>query len=161
MRILALLSLLALTGCVTQKKCLQKFPPETVTVVRVVEKETVIYRDTTIYVELPEKVVEVEKYIEVPIDFKSDTVFAYGEYSKAYAFVSMRKLRVRLHEGGELKVNLENALKEITRLRHEVKKEVVTHVVTEYRTRWYMKGLAIVGLASMIIIGVMLLFRFK
>jgi len=161
MRITILLLAILLTGCVTQKKCLEKFPPETKIVIQVVEKETIIYRDTTIYVQLPPKIIEVEKVIEVPKDFKTDTVYAYGEYSRAFAFVEFQKIKLRLHEGGELKIELNKALKEITRLKSEVKTETITNTVTEYKTKWYMTILAYFGIFSMIIFAAFLYLYFK
>ena len=45
-RILYLTVILLLSSCVTQKRCLQKFPPEVV----VLRTDTLIYRDTIIYI---------------------------------------------------------------------------------------------------------------
>jgi hypothetical protein len=44
---------LLMSGCVTQKRCEQKFPPQIITIDSVITKTETIYRDTTIFIELP------------------------------------------------------------------------------------------------------------
>ena len=59
--ILVLAAAVCLCGCVTQKRCLDKFPPDTITKI---ETKTVIeYRDTTVFVHLPGDSV----FVNVPI----------------------------------------------------------------------------------------------
>lgn len=48
-----------LTSCVTQKRCYEKFPPVTETII----KDSIITRDSI-----------VEKIVEVPVEIKADTV---------------------------------------------------------------------------------------
>ena len=50
-----------LSGCVTQKRCLLKFPPDTIT--KIETKTVTEWRDTTIYVHLPGDSV----FVNVPI----------------------------------------------------------------------------------------------
>lgn len=44
---------LLMSGCVTQKRCEQKFPQQIITIDSVITKTETIYRDTTIFIELP------------------------------------------------------------------------------------------------------------
>ncbi len=56
--LIILIGLITFTGCVTEKRCNSKFPPETMIIRKdsiIREKET-IYRDTTIYIHIPGEV---------------------------------------------------------------------------------------------------------
>lgn len=53
------------SSCVTQKKCTNKFPPTESFRIETVTKDSVVYRDTTIYVNVPGKEVIIEKPVEV------------------------------------------------------------------------------------------------
>lgn len=44
---------LLMSSCVTQKRCEQKFPQQIITIDSVITKTETIYRDTTIFIELP------------------------------------------------------------------------------------------------------------
>ncbi|MCO5238882.1 MAG: hypothetical protein M9904_02395 [Chitinophagaceae bacterium] len=48
MRILSVLLIVIFTSCITQKKCAERYPPHLETKDSIVEKEEIVYRDTTI-----------------------------------------------------------------------------------------------------------------
>jgi hypothetical protein len=132
MRILIIIILAVLaTGCVTKKRCADKYPPETHIEYRevIVEKEIIKYRDTTIYVELPPVEIEKSVIIEVPVTLYVAPIEAVGKYSSARAWIASQRLHLDLKEGGTLEVELKDAIKEIERLRttntNNTSKEVV------------------------------------
>lgn len=49
---------LMLAGCTTQKKCNNKFPPETIIIRKdsIIRTTNTVYRDTTIYIQIPAEV---------------------------------------------------------------------------------------------------------
>ena len=76
--------------------------------------EKITYRDTTIFVELPPKVIEKEVFI-------TDTLYLAGEYSRAQAWVFENKLFGFLHEGTapveiEYKYKDKEVIKRVTEL---------------------------------------------
>ena len=114
MRLLILLFNLCIfyTGCVTQRTCLQKFPP----VVQTIVKDTTIYRDTVLYIYLPADTV-----------YNSDTVYVNNEgqsftlgriitetgYARAEAWVNDSKLyQVLFHKQSALELRYDSLLRE-------------------------------------------------
>jgi len=114
MRLLILLFNLCIfyTGCVTQRACLNKFPP----VVQTIVKDTTIYRDTVLYVYLPADTV-----------YNSDTVYVNNEgqsftlgriitetgYARAEAWVNDSKLyQVLFHKQSALETRYDSLLRE-------------------------------------------------
>lgn len=62
--ILVILVTLILSGCVTQKACEKKFPPEKIRVDSIIKTTETVYRDTTIFI-----------YLEGDTVYSVDTVF--------------------------------------------------------------------------------------
>lgn len=105
--------LLILSGCVTQKRCNKKYPPNESTRIDsiYIEREIVKWKDTIIYQQLPPIVVE--RYVSI-----KDTLKLIGAYSKAFAWVNGTSLQGELKEG--LKpIKIEYKIKEV-----EVEKKV-------------------------------------
>jgi hypothetical protein len=161
--ILFLLLIVTLSGCVTQKRCNRKFPPktETIYIETVVEKIITKYRDTTIYVELPAKEIINTVYVPTPIDFKSDTVFAYGDYSSAKAWVARQKLQIKLNEGGKLKVDLNNAIRETTYWKEKYLTDKQTVTVEVNRLKNWQIVLMVIGLVAILLGIFKLVLTFK
>jgi hypothetical protein len=123
-------------GCVTQKRCNKKFPPETKTEIKIVEKE--IIRDTTIYV-----------YLQADTVFQKDTITVYEtpsgyqtvlsridlNYSYSTAQVINGRLDHKLFQKETLiEQTIKNAIKENST--HTVEKiETVREVV--YASKWH------------------------
>ena len=93
----ALTLLALLPSCVTQRKCLLKFPPppaDTVTFTDTQWRDTIIYR--TLPADTIRDSVEVVLPCPVPPTFKSDTVRAVRPLASAAAWLHGNKLQLRL-----------------------------------------------------------------
>jgi hypothetical protein len=83
------LILVILSGCVTQKKCLSKFPPVSTSDTIVIEslRDTIIYRDSLIVFKIPgDTIIDT---LEIHISGEpvhSDTLILDTEYARAEAF---------------------------------------------------------------------------
>lgn len=80
------------SSCVTQRRCVEKFPP--ITTIDTVE--TILIVDTTIYVRLPADMVVDSILVEVEPDYSSEVVSAKAEYGSARAWINDGKLRLQL-----------------------------------------------------------------
>ena len=114
--IILLLILVSLTGCfATKKRCLRLYPPTSSvdTVYRETVRDSLVIRDTTIYVRIPgETFID---FIPIYVDNKItlDTARAETEYIRAKAYYSngFIFLEVKQLDIG-LEIKLENALRE-------------------------------------------------
>ena len=135
-KLLTIVLLIILTGCATQRRCNDKFPPVSSTNVK---DSTVItyqtrYYDTTIY-----KVVEIPKYIvrdSVVIQYVNGVYYfkplmLKGQYSTATVWVEKQTLKGQLEEGGWLPITLklQMAEKTIKELRSQVSQTVTVKEV--------------------------------
>lgn len=161
--ILIILSVLIFSSCVTEKRCSRKFPPKTETIYRdsIVEREITVFVDTIIYVELPAKEIINTVYVPTPILFKSDTVFAVGDYSSAKAWVSNQRLRLKLNEGAKIKVDLERAIRETTFWKEKYRNKKQTITVEVNVLKYWQKALMFIGVIAIIFLAFKLYFRFK
>jgi len=152
-KLIGLLLLALFSGCVTQKKCSSKFPPVSEIIYKdsIIEREVTVYVDTIIYVELPAKEVVKEVKIPVPITFKSDTVYAVGDYASAKAWVAKRELKLKLNEGARIKLDLEKAIRETTYWKEKYVKDKKTEIIEVNKLRKWQIALMITGLISIIL----------
>lgn len=105
-----------LSSCVTQKACLRKFPNSADTVKIVILKDSIVFRDTTLFITLP----EVVKYDTVvipcpppPPSYVPDTAKAETDFAKAQAWYDYPMIRLRLYQKRSiLEVKLDSAIKE-------------------------------------------------
>jgi len=163
MRILILIALAALlTGCVTKKRCADKFPPQSTVEYRevVVEKEVIKYRDTIIYVELDPIEVEKSVIIEVPVNLYVPPVEVFGNYSTARAWIAKQKLHIDLKEGGTLEIELKDAIKEVERLKELIKEEKKTEVIQVPYTPKVWLFLGWIGILALILLGLFIYRKF-
>jgi hypothetical protein len=86
--------LLLLSGCVTQKRCFDKFPPDTITVTH----DTTIFKDTTVYIHLQGDTIfdSVAIPVKVPVYLPYTPVEARTSLAYARAWVERRTLKIRL-----------------------------------------------------------------
>ena len=95
--LLVLIVASVLSGCVTQRRCLQKYPAQPADTVI---KEIVTYRDTTVYLTLPADTVTDSIFITIPCpaldDYVSDTVRVDKKLASASAWIERRKLKLQL-----------------------------------------------------------------
>ncbi|HPF93327.1 MAG TPA: hypothetical protein PLV65_05305 [Tenuifilaceae bacterium] len=152
-KLIGLLLLALFPGCVTQKKCNSKFPPVSEIIYKdsIIEREVTVYVDTIIYVELPAKEVVKEVKIPVPITFKSDTVYAVGDYASAKAWIAKRELKLKLNEGARIKLDLEKAIRETTYWKEKYVKDKKTEIIEVNKLRKWQIALMITGLISIIL----------
>jgi len=153
--ILLLVILVSLQGCfATKKRCLRWYQPITSTDTVVVEtiRDSIVYKDTTIIVELPGETIIDSIIIEVPGEsvpagIPSDTIRLETEYARAEAFyVAPRLYLVLEQKQSVLEVKLDSALRESYKwesLYTEIlNKEVVQvkHVPLIYKVSLYLWG---------------------
>lgn len=92
----AVVLLAVVSGCVTQRRCLDKFPPAAADTIIV---ESVTYRDTTITVTLPADTIRdsVMIYVDVPAqDIPPASVTVRNDYAQATARIEHNQLKVDL-----------------------------------------------------------------
>jgi hypothetical protein len=126
---LIVLSLL-LASCVTQRRCLERFPPQIVTRDSIVERIVTVYHDTIITVKLPADTV----WKEVDLDSLLAPLVAENKYAKAVAEVYKNKLKLTLvQKDTEIAFKLDSARKETSywKEKWETDKQTVT-VETKY-----------------------------
>ena len=120
--ILIILIAVLFTGCITQKKCLRKFPPQIITEKEVITE--IIYRDTTIYVHIPADTVYAENIIfKTPDGWQTELSVLDQTYAKSSAQVV----------NGILKHGLFQKETYIEQLIKDAVRENSTHTI-EYKT---------------------------
>jgi hypothetical protein len=113
----ALIWLAVLSSCVTQRRCLEKFPPlppDTLTVC------TTTYRDTTVYVPMPADTVRDSIPVQLPCpqaaNYKSDAVRAVGKYATAAAWLESGQLKIHMTMNDvKLQLTIDSAIKANTK----------------------------------------------
>jgi len=111
-KVILIFSIILTTSCVTQRACLNKFPP----VVQTIVKDTTIYRDTVLYVFLPPDTV----WDSIPVYINSEgrpitlaRIITETRYARAEAWVSDSKLyQVLFHKQSALELKFDSLLRE-------------------------------------------------
>lgn len=153
-----LIALILLAGCVTQKRCMEKFP--VVPSVLVTYKDTVIYRDTTIYRYLPGDTVEVSIPVDTLIEVTDTSITARTYLATAKAEIRDQELVLGLVQHDSLfRFLLDSAIREHS---DTVTIERVIPVEKPVVPKWalWTKIMTIVGW-SLIVLMVALLIIFK
>lgn len=140
---LALIVLFLTLSCVTQKKCLQKFPPSTETITNTIVKDSIIYKDRIVEVKIPGAL----QIDSVPIPcppppdaYIPDTARAETEYAKAKAWFDYPNIRLKLiQKVSVLQVKLDSATKEAYHWKTIAEKVTVTPqpIITKYIPGFY------------------------
>jgi len=104
------------SGCVTQNKCLFKFPPPPADTVF---SHSVEWKDTTIYKYLPGKTIRdsviVEKLIERRVNVPYTSLYAETDFSEATASIENNKLKLELIQRDSLlAIYLDSAVRNST-----------------------------------------------
>ena len=119
---ISILILVLLTGCVTQRRCLKKFPP--IVSIDTVIKDTTIYRDTTVYVYLPGDTVYRDTVIEVPVGLYVPPVTAETELARARVWIQAQRLRLELvQKDSLLQFKIDSAVRANSRVEYITKTE--------------------------------------
>jgi hypothetical protein len=106
-----IICIVILAGCATQKRCLEKFPPQMVH--DTVTTKSIIYKDTTVYVEIPGETVIKEVPILLPMPMPEiEPVRAEVELAQAEAKLLKNKLRLTLiQKDSILEFKLDSAIR--------------------------------------------------
>jgi hypothetical protein len=143
MKWLILLLPILFSGCITEKRCSSKYPPQvrvdSIYVYKVVEK----WKDTVIYKELPP--VYIEKFVPI-----RDTLVLIGKYSKATAWTSDNILTGWLKEG-ERPVRIEYKIKTVYVDKEKIVDKIITKEVKF--VPWIYKALSLIGVLFILFIA--------
>lgn len=115
------------TSCVTERKCLQKFPCGSDTIQVTTVKDSVVYRDTTIFVTIKGETRIDSVFIPCPevAGYVPDTVKVETNYAKAWAWWQFPNIRLKLEDKDTtLRFQLDNAVREEWHWRNEYLKVV-------------------------------------
>jgi hypothetical protein len=128
---------LLLSGCVTQKRCDQKFPPQLITSDSVITNTITIYRDTTIYVYLPGDTVYDTVHVTIENGIANSRPSIHETdlaWSKAQV-VDGRLIHELIQKDSVLARVIENAIREsaTTTDRNRIKTEIIEK---NYVTGW-------------------------
>jgi len=128
--------LITVSGCVTQKRCYEKYPPQIITKDSIVYKDRMVVFYDTVYI----KGDTVNIYDTVVMDritglINSDPLMANAEYSQAIAQVINSRLFLNLiQKDTAIARMLEENIKEIEVYRDR------TEIVEKWDVRWYHKA---------------------
>lgn len=127
--------LLLLSSCVTQKRCMERFPPVNDTL-RIIEvRDTIIFRDTTILIHLPGEILIDSVLIPCPEPagpFIPDTARAETSLAVAIAWWKYPAIRLRLvQKDTTIERRLRDAIREKIHWRSEYEKVSQVQVVKE------------------------------
>lgn len=145
-----LIVLIMLSGCVTQRRCNDKFPP----VQSDTQQDSVNIRDSVVprYVnmKIPVPVPFLRIKDSVAIRYEnaqaaSDRLILKGSFSEAIVQVKNGKLSGELTESGVMTLRVQNVMYDHYYKEYRSKKSERVNVVTEYKTRKIVKVFAWIG----------------
>lgn len=123
--VLLFLSALAVSSCVTQSRCSKRFPLHADTIKIVQVRDSIILRDTTIYIKIPGESVTDSIMIPCPeiINYIADTAFAETTLAKAWAWWQYPGVRLKLiQKDTTIETRLEEAIREAYHWKSEYNK---------------------------------------
>jgi len=133
-----LIVLILFSGCVTQKRCLKKFPPETIIERHdsIVIHDTTIYKDVVIYDTIPGDTQYVEKIIPIKENVVILPVERENAYARAKAWVEDTKLKLELiQKEQEIQRIIKDANKETKYWRYKYTTESIKNTQVVYQAR--------------------------
>ena len=109
--------LVSLSGCFTTKKrCLRLYPPisSVDTVVNETVRDSLVIRDTTIFVDIPGEAIIDSVFIpvKVPVNYKPDTLIVKTAFAESKSWIEGNHLKILLIQSGNLQVKLDSAIRE-------------------------------------------------
>jgi len=158
--ILALFIAFAGTSCVTQRKCLKRFPPVPEIVIKdsIVYKDKIVIRDTTVFVRLPGDTINAE--VQIPVTRILPPVTVETKYAKATASMYMDRIKLLLiQKDAEIEVQISKAIREATFWRERYEKDKQKIIVEKKFIPKYVKYLAYFGAVCLIFIIAYIFFR--
>jgi hypothetical protein len=129
---------LALSSCVTQRACQKHFPPSRDTVRIVTVRDSIVIRDTTVFIKIPGETVHDSVVIPCPDPgpaFIPDTAIVRTDFAIAKAWFQFPTIKLRLTQPDTtLQIRLDNAIKEAWHWKTEYEKITVTPqpIITKY-----------------------------
>ena len=136
-------------GCVTQKRCNEKFPPQSFTKDSIVYRDKLVYKDTTIYVPIlggtvyKDTVVYIDKNTGLT---NSKKIYAFTSLAEASAWVKNSKLFLNLtQKDTTIEIRLDSAIKEATYWKEKYQNNSSVVVKEVIKSPWWMKALAAFG----------------
>lgn len=120
-----ILTLILISSCITQKRCLTKYPPIADTVKITQARDSIILRDTTIYIKIPGESLTDSIMIPCPeiINYIAETAFAETPLAKAWAWWQYPEVRLKLiQKDTTIETRLEEAIREAYHWKSEYNK---------------------------------------
>ena len=131
---------LLLPGCITQDKCLKRYPPQIKEVTTYITETVTVTRDTTIYIKLP---AEVQTHTDtVYIDSVTGLINSKrSRLETSLAWSTAQIINSRLHhelmqKDTTIEARLKDAIREVERLQKEITEKVTTVEVPRKLTRY-------------------------
>jgi hypothetical protein len=155
-----ILILLALTlvGCVTQKRCNEKFPPQTITITKdsIVEKEKIVLKDTVVTRTIPgDTVHQIDTVISNKGIVNSKKLYAETSLAKASAYVYKSKLYLELiQKDTTLEFKLDSVIQEATYWKEKYQNSSTVVIKETSKSPWYVKVLAWIGSVCLVVMGI-------
>lgn len=133
--LLILILSLFLGSCVTQRRCNNKFPPISDTTRITIIRDSIVYKDTIIYIQLP-AIVKKDSIIipcpPPPLAYVPDTAYAETPFAKAKSWWSYPYIKLNLEQKKTtLELRLDSAIKEVYFWKSEYLRIKQTKVVKE------------------------------
>lgn len=151
MKYLIILLLLIVTSCSP------KIIKEVVTKDSIIYRESISYRDTTIFRYLPgdtvfkNTIVYVDKTTGL---VNSKKLFAFTSLAEASAWVYNSKLFLNLiQKDTTIEIRLDSAIKEANYWKEKYHNSSTVQTKETFKSPWYMKALAWIGSLSLVVIG--------
>jgi hypothetical protein len=165
--LIPLLIVLAISSCVTQKKCNQKFPPNVVTFYKdsIVIKDSLIYKDRIVPYKIPGDTVWQEKPIPVPVELKVDPVYADNTYASAKAWIENARLKLQLTQKDQVimfKLDSADRVAKHWESRWQNERQTITLPPVKYTPKfWIITGCLFMGSLLAVIAYIILKFFIK
>ena len=131
-----LLILILFSSCVTQKKCLNRYPPEIIKVRydSISIKDTTIYKDRSVPYAVKADTVYKDKLIPVPITLNIPPLIAENDYAIAKSWIQDSRLKLQLEQKDQvIQFKLDSADKEVRHWKYQytLESEKQTTVIRE------------------------------
>lgn len=151
-----LAAVIVASSCVTQKRCLKRFPPGTDTVKVTIIKDTVILRDTTVYIHIPGEI-QIDSVMipcpPSPAAYIPDTIRAETSLAVAFAWWKYPRIHLQLiQKDTTIEQRLQDAIRE--KIHWQSEYERINEVVREK----YIPGIYKAALWAWIGVILMLIF---
>ena len=152
-----LVVLVSFASCVTQKRCLSKFPPQVVTVRHdsIIIKDSIVYKDRLVPYKIPGDTVWAEKPIPVPVTLNVPPIKLENTYARAEAWIENSKLKMKLEQKDQvIKFKLDSADRERYhwQSKWENEKQIITLPPIKVTPKfWLVTGCLFIGLVVTLI----------